>query len=1292
MKGQNVMSFSGNVKKSFSVMKVDDVDIVEKDFRILDQNANLSHEGRLEMRVNGEWGTICSIGNNKLSAKRICKDIGYRDGEWKSPNTGKNYCKSFNGKNYCGAKLQAIHFSNIICTDMDTTFNKCNKELADFNKCSHESDAIINCFNENYNIDKQIPQNVVRLGSGKKSGNTYTGRLELMRDKEFLPVCDIGFNKFSANVACKQMGWEKGIIINKEGILSKFQISSDDVRGFSAENLACNGSEKSIEECKFNIKEINCKHDQDVVIQCIKGNGDPTGKSQYIKPVYNPAPILGKLKIPKFTVTCDDLGNKEVFRGDPGSLYLIVCPPGCARSPGNIWGTGIYTSNSNICRAAIHSGVIGGDKKETFIMSRTYGLKYYHDSDQNNIQSTQHVEKWPVSIYFSGVNSAYENMNKGMESSFLDIKNKINLFSPIQRLISSFVQTSSKNLLLPTPIFEWIQKDFTYSFNERNNILITEHKLTKLINFSIITRFTMRDFKGEDSFIFSYSGCNGLSLMVDKDDRLILGDVCNPAKRYATGYMVPLGDQILLYFKYSQGRSYLRIYSYGTKKLFERKDNLAFEFSESSAIGIGRMGLDKKNFFNGKIDFLQIYLTDVPIKLLNAVVDNIKIQPKSGVSPTDKTVDGRKCVSLCTNNPVPPNKGAGETPPEANPYKPTSSSNIKKGKTGQTDKVPGINGTFNREKANNIVSIQLNCQTNLLDKRFAGSVGKIFRVNCNNCMIEKAIVFGTFIYHPLSSVCKAANHAGAINHKGGDVIVEILPGAKAYNGSQGLDKSVSATFGPGDRSFRVTKAPKLIHIDCTTTALDGEFGKANLGKKFVVYCPQKCSYERKKIWGTDIYTDDSPICVAAIHYGTLSDKGGEISFMIEGSMSSYKKSKGFGIQSLSKGAHVRSFKFLGHKSAVSYKWSEDYTPKFKDKWSIITHSNAINSLSNFWSYKIDYNFIHEGKAQKLMAIKHSGIVNVKNTNEYGSWIILKNADFANGKIKFNILLVDDNPMAVLLRYVDKENYYAVEFGTSTISNVKLIERVDGNSKVIAAKSQKLLVDKWYRVVITLDFNNIKISLQSHKIRTHKIIFEKNLKSLSRGTLGFATKGNKKFYINGISIDEHKKNNDEKYENNRYSWNDLLRSINKKQRKIYCKELFNYLKDEIERCIEIHNFCQIKCDSYFPRKENILNFSCTRDCVKRANILESNTDKLSELLKNDIWVPKIKEKCDYRLPGENFYRMGIITEITQIGRKTRIRLKYMQDGNNYSKAEIFYPNKNLKRCGEELTARTDCMIK
>ena len=54
------------------------------------------------------------------------------------------------------------------------------------------------------------------------------------------------------------------------------------------------------------------------------------------------------------------------------------------------------------------------------------------------------------------------------------------------------------------------------------------------------------------------------------------------------------------------------------------------------------MGLDKKDFFYGKIDFLQIYSSDVPTELLEAIVNNIKILPKPGVTPGDETYDGRK--------------------------------------------------------------------------------------------------------------------------------------------------------------------------------------------------------------------------------------------------------------------------------------------------------------------------------------------------------------------------------------------------------------------------------------------------------------------------------------------------------------------------------------------------------------------------------------------------------------------------------------------------------------------------
>jgi len=1328
-KGFSVASYSAKVKKSFAVTKVDSVDIVEKDFRILDENGKLSNEGRLEVRTNGEWGTICAFGNNKSSAKRICKDIGYKDGEWKTPNDAKavNYCKFFNGKSHCGAKSQPIHFSHISCTDLDSNFNSCNKLLADRKKCTHDFDAIIKCFNQNFSIPKEIPQNVVRLERGKKDLTSYTGRLEMMRGRNYLPVCNLGFTKAAARVACKQMGWEKGTIITNAKLAKPYQVPKHDRRGFSAEKLSCSGDEKNIEQCKYNIYRINCKHDQDVVIKCTGGNGDPTGKSQFIKTIYNPPPELGKLKIAKYEVNCKTKGNKEVFRGDPGSIFIIVCPSHCGRVQGSVWGTGIYTSNSQICRAAIHSGVIIGDKKEAFIMQRTHGQKFYMGSKNNNIDSTKLSGMWPVSLTFSKLNSSYKNMHKAMKRSFFEVKNQVSLYNPRKSILStSFIQSYSSNLLLPVPLFEWIQKDFTYNFNQKNNLLITKHKLGILSNsFSFLTKFKMMDFIGKDSYIFSYSGCNGFNILIDKNDRLVIGDICNPSRRFVTGFMVPLNDKILLYFSYHFGKAYLRVYSYSTKKLYVKKAVFAFDFPKNKKIGIGRMGSSKKNIFNGKIEFIQFYSSKIAPELLNAIVNNIKIAPKPGAPKDLKTIDNRTCVSPCTTNPVPPKKGCGPTPLESLPYKPSSPSpgrnkrghGKKRGSGGRSGgssvassggssgarsggrsgssitKAPGANGTFNKEKANNIVSLSVDCQTNLSDRRFQGSTGKIFRIHCKNCITEKAVVFGTSIYHPLSSICKAASHSGATDKKGGDVIVEILPGAKAYNGSPGWDKSTSATFGAADRSFRVSKAPQLTGFNCQTTASEGDISKAPVGKKFVVLCPAKCSNQKGNIWGTDVYTDNSSICRAAIHYGILSDKGGEVSFLIDGAMSSYKKTKKFGIESLSNGSHVRSFKFLGSKAAINFKWKEDYLPKFAQKWKIKTNRNADFFLSNEWKYVINPNFIHEGTTQKLQAIVHTGrVVLLGGEGEYGSWISLKNADFANGKINFNFMLVDERPFATLLRYNDKANYLALEFSVNSIGNIKLIERVEGTSKVIATKSSKILSNKWYRVQVVLNFDKIKISLQSHKIRKHRTIIKKKIPNLPRGTLGFATQGNNKFYISGVVISEYNKHNKEKFKNNHYSWNGILKSISKGQRRLFCQRVFNSLREEIERCTEIHNFCQIKCDSWFPRKENILNFSCSRDCAKKANSLESQVDKLGELLKKQKWVPKPKDKCDFKPEGQKFYKMGIIHKVVQRGKKKVVTVKYQTDDFKQAKASVIFPAKNLKKCGLALTARKDCQMK
>ncbi len=85
IKGIEVKAYHHAAKKSFALARIDNVDLVKKDMRILNQKGEFSHEGRLEMRYEGIWGTICSLGNNRRSAEVICKDMGYKSGRWKSP-------------------------------------------------------------------------------------------------------------------------------------------------------------------------------------------------------------------------------------------------------------------------------------------------------------------------------------------------------------------------------------------------------------------------------------------------------------------------------------------------------------------------------------------------------------------------------------------------------------------------------------------------------------------------------------------------------------------------------------------------------------------------------------------------------------------------------------------------------------------------------------------------------------------------------------------------------------------------------------------------------------------------------------------------------------------------------------------------------------------------------------------------------------------------------------------------------------------------------------------------------
>lgn len=72
-------------------------------------------------------------------------------------------------------------------------------------------------------------------------------------------------------------------------------------------------------------------------------------------------------------------------------------------------------------------------------------------------------------------------------------------------------------------------------------------------------------------------------------------------------------------------------------------------------------------------------------------------------------------------------------------------------------------------------------------------------------------------------------------------------------------------------------------LKCENIASESQF-EGPPGTTFTANCPKGCVDIPINIFGVAIYSDDSSICQAAIHYGVISDRGGEISFTIEKGM------------------------------------------------------------------------------------------------------------------------------------------------------------------------------------------------------------------------------------------------------------------------------------------------------------------------------------------------------------------------------------------------------------------------
>lgn len=127
----------------------------------------------------------------------------------------------------------------------------------------------------------------------------------------------------------------------------------------------------------------------------------------------------------------------------------------------------------------------------------------------------------------------------------------------------------------------------------------------------------------------------------------------------------------------------------------------------------------------------------------------------------------------------------------------------------------------------------------------------------------------------------------------------------------------SATPAPSPSPSRTPRARRPVQTGSVVTAAPGGNGwtanaisyRGNNGRHYSYTCPP--NGREGLVWGTDVYTDDSSVCTAAVHAGLISvANGGRVVIEIRPGQSSYLGSDRNGIRTSAMGSFRGSFVFV----------------------------------------------------------------------------------------------------------------------------------------------------------------------------------------------------------------------------------------------------------------------------------------------------------------------------------------------------------------------------------------------
>lgn len=195
-------------------------------------------------------------------------------------------------------------------------------------------------------------------------------------------------------------------------------------------------------------------------------------------------------------------------------------------------------------------------------------------------------------------------------------------------------------------------------------------------------------------------------------------------------------------------------------------------------------------------------------------------------------------------------------------------------------------------------------------------IGATFVASCPPGGSVGGTIWGTDTYTSDSPICMAAAHAGAVTAVGGGVVmVEVAPGLQEYVGSM-RNGIRSSSYPSWDTSYRFPEAPQGADTGGPNkTQFQGNWstsprsvGAATGGR---VWFECAAGGSGGSVWGTDVYTDDSSMCEAAVHAGVITRAdGGRVDLEVLGQQPSFRGSTRNGVTTLDYPTWPGSFRFV----------------------------------------------------------------------------------------------------------------------------------------------------------------------------------------------------------------------------------------------------------------------------------------------------------------------------------------------------------------------------------------------